>query len=393
MYYKRIIDKEIKKYLNNNKALIVTGMRRTGKTTLLRHFYDNISSNKVWFDFENPLDIKHFEDIDYNDVLENIINQGNLDRKKRIYVFIDEVQLYPEISKVVKYLIDHHNIKFLLTGSSSYYLKNLFPESLSGRKILFNLYPLNFEEFLVFKGLNAKKYQAIKNKKKISELDYELYDKQYEEYAEWGGFPEVVLRKNKREKKEELKDIFSSYFQNEVIRLADFGKNKKVRDLIILLSARVGSQLDIVKLSQELGITRVTVYSYLSFLEATFFIHLLSPYSRSVDREVSGTQKVYFCDNGILKILAEINPGQKFENLVYNQLKFKGNLHYYRKRTGAEVDFILDKKTCYEAKTKATEKDVKELSRNMEHVKLKEGYLISQAFNPIDKIIKYGQFI
>lgn len=137
-------------------------MRRVGKTTILRELYNAVPDNKIWFDFENPLDIKYFEDIDYNDVYQNIIQKGNLKTQKRVYVFIDEVQLYPEISKVVKYLIDHYKVKFVLTGSASYYLKNLFPESLAGRKIIFEMYPLDFEEFLVFKKENGERYQKIK---------------------------------------------------------------------------------------------------------------------------------------------------------------------------------------------------------------------------------------
>ena len=76
--------------------------------------------------------------------------------------FFDEVQIYPEISKIVKYLIDHYSVKFILTGSASYYLKNLFPESLSGRKIIFEMYPLDFEEFLVLK----RKHGTISENKK-----------------------------------------------------------------------------------------------------------------------------------------------------------------------------------------------------------------------------------
>ena len=244
-------------------------------------------------------------DIDYNDIFVNLINKG-MNKKDKIYVFIDEVQHYPEISKVIKYLTDHYQIKFVITGSASYYLKNLFPESLAGRKIIFELYPLDFQEFLIFKKQDLKKYEKIKNKKNINIIDHEYYDKLYEEFVEWGGFPEVVLEENFENKTELLNDIFSSYFQKEIIALADYRKNDKVRDLILLLSQGVGSKLDIDRLSQELQITRATVYSYLSFLEATYFIYLVSPFSQSIDRIVSGAQKVYFCDNGILKIMAKL---------------------------------------------------------------------------------------
>lgn len=393
MYYSRLIEPKIRENLDSDEAVILTGMRRTGKTSLAKKIFDDLPKNKIWFDFENPLDVRYFEDIDYNDVYVNIANKGDLDKSKRIYVFIDEVQHYPEISKIVKYLIDHYKVKFFLTGSASYYLKNLFPESLAGRKIIFELYPLDFEEFLIFKKENIEKYREIKNKKIINRLDYEIYDKYYEEFLEWGGFPAVVLAEGRGKKEQMLKDIFSSYYQNEIVSLADYRKNEKIRDLILLLASRAGSQLDLVKLSQELGIARVTVYSYLAFLQATYFIHLISPFSKSIDREVSGAQKVYFCDNGILKIIAKLNIGQIFENSIYNQLKIKGDLNYFRKPSGAEIDFILDKKTAFEVKATATMSYMNDFKKSMETAKLKEGCIISKNFVEGLGNVVFGEFV
>ena len=380
MYYPRLIEPALKKNLKNKQAVIVTGMRRVGKTTLLRHLFESVPANKVWFDFENPLDIKQFEDIDYNDVYKNIIRQGNLDSGKRIFVFIDEVQWFPEISKIVKYLIDHYEVKFFLTGSASYYLKNLFPESLAGRKVIFELFPLDFEEFLLFKGEDIDRYNTIRKKKKHTLLEYELYDAYYQEFMDWGGFPEVALESKNSIKRSRLDDIFSSYYQQEILHLADYRKSHKVRDLLILLAVRAGSQLDLVKLSQELQVTRATIYSYLSFLKDTYFIRLISPFSRSRDREISGTQKVYMCDAGILNIMAQVNRGQVLENTVFNQLRARGTLHYFRKKTGAEIDFILNKKTAYEVKYTASPTDIITMKRGIQTAKIKTGFVVSKQF-------------
>ena len=390
MYYPRKIEEQLKKNLRSRQAIIVTGMRRVGKTTMLRELYKAVFDNKIWFDFKNPLDIKYFEDIDYNDIYKNIIQKGNLNPLKRIYVFIDEVQIYPEISKIVKYLIDHYSVKFILTGSASYYLKNLFPESLSGRKIIFEMYPLDFEEFLVFKKENMERYRKIKNKKNITELEYKLYDIHYREFIEWGGFPEVVLANDKNAKQQRLEDIFASYYQQEVINLADYRKGHKVRDLIMLLATRVGSQLDLIKLSQELQVQRTTIYSYLAFLQDTYFIHLISKLSKSIDREVSGMQKIYFCDNGILKTMARVSDGQLLENAVYNQLKTRGRVNYFRKKSGAEIDFILDKKTAYEVKRTASPIDIHKLGKTRLLAKLNQGFVVSQEYVKYVKAVNGG---
>ena len=126
--FPRKIEKEVYDHLRRPPASVITGMRRTGKTTLMRRIFDKIETkNKRWFDFENPLDIKNFEEVDYNHIVDNL----RLDKDERMYIFIDEIQNFPEVSKIMKYLIDHYQIKFVVTGSASYYLRNLFPESLA----------------------------------------------------------------------------------------------------------------------------------------------------------------------------------------------------------------------------------------------------------------------
>ncbi|MFO7807148.1 MAG: ATP-binding protein [Candidatus Moraniibacteriota bacterium] len=393
-YFKRELEDRLEENLSNEKVLVLTGMRRTGKTTLLRRFFDKkAGSNKVWFDLENPLEARYFQDVDYNDVFEKIVNYGNLDRNKRIWVFIDEAQNYPEVTKVVKYLVDHYDIKFILTGSASYYLKNLFPESLAGRKRLFELFPLSFREFLLFKGENLDRYDKIRQKKQIKLTDYEYYDQHYKEFIKWGGFPEVVLASKQQEKKDVLDDVLSSYWQKEIINLADYRKSDKVRDLLVLLAARAGSKLDINRLSQELEVTRATVYSYLSFLEATYFIFTISKFSGSADRRISGHDKLYFCDNGILRILGQKNEGQLLENSLFNQLRSKNeSVLYYEKKTGSEIDFVAGG-VGYEIKRTATESDIKKLKRSMKMAGVKKGYVVSLKYVEDKPDTLFAQFV
>ena len=133
---KRLLFYELKKRLPHKNALIITGMRQVGKTTLLRQLYAEGSAPKLWFDLDNPLDQKIFESPDYPSIYNYFASQS-ANHKKRLVVFLDEVQNLPQITKVIKFLLDHYGVKFIVTGSSSFYLKNLFPESLSGRKFLY----------------------------------------------------------------------------------------------------------------------------------------------------------------------------------------------------------------------------------------------------------------
>jgi len=170
---KRALFSDLVKYLDNKEALVITGMRQVGKTTLMRQIYDFIEDKpKLWFDFENPLEVKLFEDIDYNTIYKRVEGMAAKNKNQRLTVFIDEIQIFPEITKVIKYLIDHYRVKFIVTGSSNYYLKNLFPESLSGRKFLFQLDPLKFQRknrpLVVWsKPSNTTTFSITKNLKPI----------------------------------------------------------------------------------------------------------------------------------------------------------------------------------------------------------------------------------
>jgi hypothetical protein len=258
-------------------------------------------------------------------------------------------------------------------------LKNLFTESLSGRKYIFELYPLDFEEFLLFKGSNIK---LPKKSSEITEPIFEILTNLYDEYLHFGGFPEVTLKKRVAEKKKSLEDIFISYFQLEVLRLKDFRKNKVIRDLILLLLQRTGSKLDINKLSSELGVSRITLAEYVSFLQETYFISLLSPFSRNRDSEIRKAPKIYGCDCGLMNYYARINEGQLFENNVFQNLKLKGEVNYYQKKTGAEIDFILDKKIGLEVKISPTKSDARKLEKMAKALGLKEFKIISKNYSP-----------
>jgi len=166
--------------------------------------------------------------------------------------------------------------------------------------------------------------------------------------------------------------------------LADFKEINKFRDLLLLLLKRIGTKLDISKLSSELGVSRETIYSYISFLEKTYFINLILPLTKSIDREVSGTKKVYICDNGIAKYIGRCDDGNILENAVFNNLRSYGEIKYYERRSGGEIDFILsDKNIALEVKNKGDEKDYYKLKRISESLKLKEFYIITKEY--VDK--------
>lgn len=384
MAHPRTIYKEIKHYLYSPEAVILTGMRRTGKTTLLNLIQEQIiSGNKFFLDLENPLNRKYFEEENYEKIKTSFEFLG-LDFNVRSYIFLDEIQHVKNLPSVVKYFIDHHKVKFFLTGSASFYLKNLFTESLAGRKIIFELFPLTFCEFLLFK---QAAFKIPKNTDSITKPAFDTIDHLYDEYLQYGGFPEVVLKSTAKEKAKAIEDIFTSFFQLEVIQLGDFRRNEVIRDLMLLLLQSTGSKIDIQKISRDLKISRPSLYDYIAFLEGTYFIKAIRPFSRGRSTEVRKMPKVYVCDTGLANHFARLSAGHMFENSVFQNLRAKGEINYYQRKSGVEIDFILNKKTAFEVKINPREPDVRKLKELSTQLGLKDYKIISKNYTDLDDAI------
>jgi len=376
--------------LYHKNAIVITGMRQVGKTTLMSQLYNEFEGKRLWFDLDNPLDQMIFENINYNAIYNDLVRMSDAKNNERLLVCIDEIQNLPEITKIIKYLIDHFGVKFIVTGSSNYYLRNLFPESLSGRKFLYVLPVLSYREFLFFNGrisedqVSLNLDEVIRPKSKVNILQTkELYS----DYLEFGGFPEVVLTPDRETKKQILKNIFASFFEKDIKVFTELKDVRELRDLILLLAARNGNLIDVTKLASELEINRVKIYNYLEFLEGIFFLKMIPKYSKSIDRSVAGGKKVYFSDTGILKLVAKITDGQLLETAVANQLSYYGDLSFYNKRNRSEIDFILNKEIAFEVKQKTLESDLKKLQSIANEIGIEKQFMISNTVSEIENTV------
>jgi uncharacterized protein len=337
--FPRTIFPALREALADQRAIVITGMRRTGKTTSLRWLLEQIeSANKIYLDLERLDQRAVFEESNYDLVLEYLRNRG-LDSGQPMTVALDEIQYVPNLPSVVKYLRDNYGIKFLLSGSSSFYLKNYFSESLAGRKVVFEIFPLSFGEFLGFRGVPFRQRETLAEMR-FDPHEYERLKGLYEEYVTFGGLPDVVLEARPQARRDILSDIFSSYINIDVRALADFQKIGELQQLLRLLALRIGNKLDISKLASAIGLSRPTVNQYLDFLEMTYVIRRLSAFAGG-DKSTALAKKLYFCDNGIASVLATISEVAAFENAIRNQLRPYGRLNYLAKGSEYEIDFIL----------------------------------------------------
>lgn len=384
-FFERKIYQSLKNHLAEKQISVITGMRRTGKTTLVLRLLEDIKSkNKIYIDLQRLDNRQLFAEKNYDNIILELAKRG-LNEKKKMHIALDEIQLAPDLPGVIKYLYDHYRIKFIVTGSSSYYMKNLFGESLAGRKKIFELYPLDFGEFLLFKKTAVKTADFWEIQ--FDKYEYQRLKKYYDEYLEYGGFPEVALANLPEKKKDLISDIISSYINIDVESLSDFKKKGDFYNIVKILASRVGSRIDYAKISSIIGINVATLKSYMNFMEDTYLIKRVSVYTHSPDREIVKAQKIYFTDSGMAGILADIDSGAKFENAVFNQLERLGKVRYYALKNGREIDFIFNDTLALECKETPVESDRRELLMLAKIAGLQKTRLIGR--NPAPKFFDY----
>jgi uncharacterized protein len=371
----------LENHLNKKQVTVITGLRRVGKSTALRYLYDKSPlKNKIYLDLERIENQNIFLQNSYKDI-ERSIELLGFDFSQPGIIGLDEIQMVKNSSSVIKALYDQYGIKFIVTGSSSFYLKNHFSESLAGRKRIFEMNTLDFEEYLQFKNINTKSIHKEKLKSFLPTY-YDLYKNKYEDFIKFGGFPEVVLAENSDDKIAYLKDILNSHIELDVKLLGDVSSSDLLYKLILLLANRVSSKLDYSKIASLLGINRVKVKEYILLLEYTYLIRTIKPFTKGIDKEITKQPKIYFADTGLLQICGQTSSGVIFENAIANQLYGIGEVNFYEKSSGTEIDFVLDKKMAIEVKETPSIFDVKTLDKRAKPLMLEKNLLIGRNLAP-----------
>lgn len=360
LYNRQILDK-IRPFIKRKEAILIKGTRRVGKTSLLYLLKDllvkkqKIAKERIYFFDLEDLDIRE----DFNDnprALLKYITGG----KNKKYVFIDEIQYLDNPANFLKILTDHYpDLKIFATGSSSLEIKRKIQDSLIGRVAYFQLYPINFAEFLNFKNKNFPLEPSLAQKKQLDNL--------LEEYLLFGGMPEVVLEQNKKIKEELLKNYINLYVSKDIRALAEIENIGAFNKLLKILSGQTGALLEKNEISNTLGIAFKTVNRYLDILQYTYIIILLSPFFANLRSKLTKTPKIYFYDIGIRnslinnfnKVVLRPDKGALFENFIFLELASKFGLkdiYFYRTAKQTELDFVVEsKKITVEVKCKKYE--------------------------------------
>ena len=352
---KRKLYQKLSEHLKSKEYTIITGARQTGKTTLLKQLELELTQkgNKVFYiSLEDP-DIL----LNLNKHPENIFMYLTINQKGRSFLFIDEIQYLDNPSNFLKLLFDKYSesLKIVATGSSAFYIDTKFTDSLAGRKRLFRLYTLDFDEFVRFKTDNdtllVELNEIRKNDKYISLKRREL-SILFNEYLMYGGYPAVVLANNDEEKKIILNDLVNSYLQKDILE-AKVRDRQKFYNLLVLLASQSGSLLNTNELSNTLKLSVTAVENYIHILQKSFHIQLIKPFHKNIRKELTKMPKIYFNDlgfrttilNTFQSIETRLDKGEVVENYAFIRLREKYNaesIKFWRTTAGNEVDFVID---------------------------------------------------
>ena len=356
---RKYISEKIIKHLDDKRYSILIGARQVGKTTVVKQVKDYLLSKNelaVFITFEDPEILKSI-----NDHPENIFKYAalptSLEQKQRLYLLIDEVQYAANPSNFLKYLYDTYEdkVKIIATGSSAFYINKDFKDSLAGRKKIFELYTLDFEEFLNFKGQDKliTDLQELRKRPSFISLNKYVLQTLFEEYLTYGGYPEVVLQKNAEDKKELLQELVNSYMRKDVSE-SNLKDELKFFQVVRILAAQTGDLVNQHNLGDHLKLSSGAIDNYLYLLRKCFHIHLLPPKHGNVIKEIVKMPKVYFNDLGLRNILLKqfgnvndrLDKGHLIENYTYTRLRnlyTNDSLNFWRTADGNEVDFIIEK--------------------------------------------------
>ena len=371
---------KMERYLKMPEIIALTGVRRSGKSTIILQIIERLIQNGVkpintlYVNFEEPKFGGGQSDALLPDIFDAYLEF--FDPKGRIYLFLDEVQLIEKWERFAVSLHDRkENIKIFITGSSSKLLMGEISSLLSGRYISETVYPLSFAEFL--EAENVKTSPLIKSPR--------IY-KKLREYIEFGGFPRVALEKDIYNKKIILAEYFNSILEKDVILKHSVKNVKDIKELINFVISNISGEVSSYNIEKLFGISSQNARRYLGYLNEAFLFQFSPFFSFSVKKQIYNPQKVFAIDTGLANAASfkfSDNIGKLLENIVAVELLRKNQKLFYWKN-GTEIDFVLRMgrqageliNVCYSLNEKSLTREISSLERGLSEFKHAKARLI-----------------
>jgi hypothetical protein len=325
----RTLLKDIKNHLKIPHAIILSGLRRSGKSTLLKEIYNTYYQNKTiyYFNFEDERLISFTVD-DFNLLYETFIE---LLGQSTVF-FFDEIQVIPQWEAFVRRMYNK-GCKFFITGSNSSMLSKEMGTKLTGRSINIILYPFSFKECLLLKDIQPKKSILLTDERAQIKKEFNIY-------LEKGGLPKYRKYNNDQT----LNDLYDNIIYRDVITRYNISDEKTLKELTFYLFSNYGKEISFNQLKNLLKLGSAnTIKNYIDHLENAYLIFTVSKYDPSIKKQIYSKKKVYVIDTGLITLISfqfSKNIGRILENVVFLELKRRNKEVYYYKNKH-ECDFVI----------------------------------------------------
>lgn len=382
------------KFLKPNVILSFIGVRRSGKSYLMRQLAKKLIENGIG---KNRILIINFEDRRFTEfsleTLENIYETYlvNLNPEDGPYVFLDEIHKVDKWEKWARTMHELNKAKIIVSGSSSELMSGELATVLTGRHLDINVFPLSFEEFICFKGLEIKnKLDLVSKRLEIKKL--------LKEYIEFGGFPEVVLNK---EKKILLLTYFEDILTEDIEKRYKVREGRKLRALAKFYLTNISNSVTFNSLKKYLELSVDTIEKFSSYFERNNLLFFIKAFSFKVKEQEKTARKIYSIDVGISNAIGfrfSSDIGRLYENIIAIELKKRTmqnpnfEIFYWKNVKHEEVDFVLKEglkvrqliQACYNpGDIKTKEREIKSLLKCSEELKCNNLLVITED--------KYGE--
>jgi hypothetical protein len=363
----------MEKGLKTLGTLIVTGPRRTGKTTLVRQLIQRRIDGGVPAKMCLYLQLDHPSIPGDNAILaavKQFRTEFSISRQDRLRLFLDEVQHTPDWARQVKALVDlERDYEIVITGSNAAVVEPQAMKHLAGRQARLRVWPMSYPEFLEFA-----------NKKAAASEEY-LHGNFLKEYLVRGGFPRAVVEEDPSTRREYLVELFEDILYKDIVSTRNVKDSQRLRDLAFLLASGSGAPASINKLSNLTGLSLETTREYISHLQSCHLFHPAAFFSRSVNEKVYNPKKHYIVDTGMMAaIMGREKIGTLAEIALFEHFRRSGEEVCYWK-SGSELDFFMPgSKLAVECKFKhpVEESELKGIVAFMTKYGLKEGVVATQ---------------
>ncbi len=367
---------KIETFLNLPHTIIISGLRRSGKSTLLRqithHYFKDQDYYYLSFEDERLL---NFSVENFNDLYEIFIE---LYGDKKVFCF-DEIQNIDRWENFVRRMQDT-GTKFIITGSNSSLLSKELGSKLTGRHIVTTLFPFSFQEYLTFKDIfvTDKSFYITGEKVQLK--------KEFLIYLQNGGIPEFI----KYQDQIILKKIYEDILFRDILTRYEIKDLKTFRELAFYLLTNTTQLFSYNKLKNLFQVGSVnTIKNYVEYLENSYLFFTLNKFSFSLKEQAIANKKIYCIDNGFIETLGfnfSKNTGKYLENLVFlNLKKAEKEIYYYKTANNLEVDFLIKEKDEYHLiqvsetiiNPDTRNRELRALFTAMQEVKIKKALLLT----------------